>query len=165
MILILALLLFSSSTQALEISPLPVKQIEADSVSFNEKIVHLQGNVTIVHEFGTLHCDQSKLLRSDQEKEPQKIFLYDNVHIQFTDGSSLSADNGEINCTTLEASFTSNTPKKVIYITQPSPSQPPMKATSRALHALISKEESGYALKSLKGEGAVHIEYLQKEPS
>ena len=160
--ILLLFLLFPISLTALPI--LPVQQVEAESVTFEEKLIHLQGNVKLVHEFGILCCERADLFLSDQnqQKTAKKIELHDTVHITFTDGSELHADNGNIDCSSLETFFTAITPKKVVYITSlPSP----IKTTSKTLHATIAKGENGYALQSIKGEGAVHIQHLQKEDS
>jgi len=157
----------SSSLLALPV--LPVQEINADSVTFDEKKIYLKGNVKVLHEFGTLRCDESTLFltknENSSEKSANKIFLKNNVHIDFSDGSSLQATEGEIYCEALEAHFCATPPQKVIYITYTEDEHLPIRATSRALQATIVRGKDGYSLNSLKGEGAVNIEYLTQRKS
>jgi len=154
--------------QASGILSLPVQQVEADQVTFDEKSVHLKGNVKVVHEIGELRCEEGTLVLDKKHRQEglgvDHISLKKNVLIAFSNGSSLQSDEGEINCITLETVFRAEPPRKVIYISQAEQGTPPLKASGRALKALIATSEGGgYALKSLKGEGAVNIEYLKKE--
>jgi hypothetical protein len=148
---------------------LPVHHIEAEQVSFDEQSVRLKTNVRVVHEIGILTCQESRLTLDQHAKQEgfavRKIFLQKDVTIKFTDGSSLSCDEGEIDCETFETVFRAYPPKKVIYSTFTGMEKEalPIKATSRVLRATIVKTEQGHALKSLKGEGAVNIEYLKNE--
>ncbi len=150
---------------------LPVQNIEAEQVSFDEQSVRLKTNVRVVHEIGILTCQESRLVLDQHSKQEgfvvRKIFLQKDVKIKFTDGSSLSCDEGEIDCETFDTVFRASPPNKVIYSTFTGPGQEvvPIKASSRVLRATISKTDQGHALKSLKGEGAVNIEYLKKEES
>jgi len=150
---------------------LPVQHIEAEQVSFDEQTVILKTNVRVVHEIGILTCQESRLILDQHAKQEgfavRKIFLQKDVKVKFTDGSSLSCDEGEIDCETFETVFRSSPPKKVIYSTFTGTGKDvvPIKATSRVLRATIEKTEQGHALKSLKGEGAVNIEYLKEVPA
>jgi len=148
---------------------LPVQHIAAEQVSFDEQSVRLKTNVRVVHEIGVLTCQDSRLILDQNAKQEgfavRKIFLHKDVHIEFTNGSSLSCDEGEIDCETFDTVFRSTPPRKVIYSTFTGSGKDllPIKATSRVLRATIGKTEQGHTLKSLKGEGAVNIEYLKNE--
>jgi len=147
---------------------LPVQHIEAEQVTFDERTVHLKGNVKVIHEIGTLACQECRLVLDQHTKQEgiavREIFLQKDVNVDFTDGSSLHSDEGEINCETFDSVFRATPPRKVIYTTFTGDGKEglPIKATSRVLRATLGKTEQGHALKSLKGEGAVNIEYLKK---
>lgn len=150
---------------------LPIHHIEAEHIDFNEKTIHLVGGVKVVHEFGIIQC-QEAILSLHQEKKASEtlpvdhILLKTSVIIDFSKGSRLFADEGDINCSTLEGTFLSEPPNKVVYFSLSSveePSATSFKATSSALQAKITKTPHGYELSSLKGEGAVRVECLSKE--
>lgn len=146
---------------------LPIQQVEADTIDFNEKILTLTGNVSVTHEIGIIHCNTG-LLHLNNTKAPtndlavQTIFLHENVIIDLSDGSQLRSDEGQLDCLTMEGIFTSHPPAKVVYLSyaQDSHKKIPIRASSRILKAKIIKTPQGYTLSSLKGEGATTIEYL-----
>ena len=150
---------------------LPLEAVEAEHVDFDEKTVHLVGRVKVVHDFGILHCNEAMLIlpqgkQADEQPAVQQIFLKGNVSVDFTDGGRLTSDEGEIDCRTLEGTFFAEPPEKVIYkgYTIDKNRRVPIRAAGRALKAIIAKTSEGYALSSLRGEGAVNIEYLRPEP-
>jgi len=147
---------------------LPIQQLEAENIDFNEKIITLTGNVSVAHEIGILHCYKSILHLNDtktsaNELAVNQILLYENVTIDFSDGSQLTADEGTLDCVTMESVFISTPPSKVVYTSyaQDEHQKIPVRASGRVLKAKIVKTPQGYALSSLKGEGAVNIEYLR----
>ena len=147
---------------------LPLKFVEADHVDFEEKTLHVVGNVKVVHEIGILRCDDGILLLPQEKKDggnigANTIILKGDVSIDFTDGSHLEADEGEIDCQTLEGTFISHPPAKVTYTSfvEDGHQRIPVRATAKTLKAKITKTPLGYALTSLRGEGAVNIEYLR----
>lgn len=169
--LLIALLLIASSLRGGGIPLLPIKQLEAEHVTFDEKTLLLVGHVKVIHEIGTLQCDHGKLLLPQEKKGDEAIavntiFLNGNVIIDFTDGSRLTADEGEIDCRTLEGTFIASPPGKVTYTSFAINDRLkiPVKATGKALKAKIIKTPEGYALTSLRGEGAVNIEYQRPLP-
>lgn len=149
------------------IPALPLDLVEAEHVDFDEKIIHLVGHVKVAHEVGLLQCDEATLLlphekQATEQTAVQEILLKGNVLVQFTDGSSLTADDGEIDCQALKGTFFCHPPNKVVYtgFSGDGDEKIPVRATGRALHANITKTPQGYTLTSLRGEGAVNIEYL-----
>jgi hypothetical protein len=151
---------------------LPLEAVEAEHVDFDEKTVHLVGRVKVVHDFGILCCNEAMLIlpqgkQADEQPAVQQIFLKGNVSVDFTDGGRLTSDEGEIDCRTLEGTFFAEPPEKVVYkgYAIDKNRRVPIRATGRALKALIAKTPEGYALSSLRGEGAVNIEYLRPEPA
>jgi len=151
--------------------PLPLETVEAEHIDFDEKTVHLVGHVKVVNDFGTLHCNEATLVLP-QGKQPddapavQEIFLKGEVAVDFTDGSRVTAGEGEIDCRTFEGTFFSEPPEKVIYqgYTMDKDRKIPVRASGRALKATIVKTPEGFSLSSLRGEGAVNIEYLRSDP-
>ena len=146
---------------------LPIQQVEAENIDFNEKILTLTGNVSVTHEIGTIHCNKGILHLNDaktstNELAVNKIFLHEAVVIDFSDGSQLMSDEGQLDCITMEGVFTSQAPSKVIYTSyaQDVHQKIPVRASGRLLRAKIIKTPQGYTLSSLKGEGAINIEYL-----
>jgi hypothetical protein len=149
---------------------LPIQHIEAEHIDFDEKTIHLVGTVKVIHEFGVIQCHEATLFLHQEKKTNEtlpveRILLKTSVMIDFSKGSRLFADEGTINCSTLEGTFISEPPNKVIYLSHSAeePSSTPLKATSSALQAKITKTSRGYELSSLKGEGAVRVECLSKE--
>ncbi len=150
---------------------LPLQLAEAEHVDFDEKVIHLVGHVKVVHEFGTLCCDEGTLLLPQEKKDEDHeavdtILLNGNVSITFTDGSTLVANEGIIDCQKLEGTFLADPPEKVTYcgFATDNHRKVPVRATGRALKANITKTDLGYSLTSLRGEGAVNIEYLYSNP-
>jgi hypothetical protein len=150
---------------------LPLEAVEAEHVEFDEKTVHLVGHVKVVHDFGTLCCNEAILMlpqgkQAEEQPAIQEIFLKDTVSVTFTDGSHLTADEGRIDCRTLEGTFLAEPPEKVVYqgFAIDKNRRVPIRATGRALRATIAKTPEGFSLSSLRGEGAVNIEYLCPEP-
>lgn len=165
---LLFLLTVVSATSLFGAPNLPFRNVEAEHVDFDEKILHLVGNVRVDHDFGIMSCRESTVLLRQEKKEGETvpldhIFLKGDVCIDFTDGSQLRCDEGTIDCGSLDGTFISNDPGKVVYTTFVSngSTRIPVKATSKALHATIVKTSEGYALKKLQGEGAVNIAYDQ----
>jgi len=149
---------------------LPIHNIEAEHIDFNEKIIHLVGNVKVDHEFGVIRCEEATLLLRQEKKEGEtlpvdRILLKDNVSINFSEGHTLLSDEGDIDCTTLDGIFLAAPSGVVTYLSYSDngPLKTPLKATSKALKGKITKTSQGYALTELKGEGAVHIESIKKE--
>jgi hypothetical protein len=162
--------LLISSILATEQAPLPIQHIEAEHIDFNEKTIHLVGAVKVIHEFGVIRCQEATLFLRQEKKADESlpvdhIYLKTAVMIDFSKGSRLFADEGDIDCETLIGTFQADPPGKVVYISYSTegPSTAPLKATSSALQAKITKTPHGYELSSLKGEGAVHIACLSKE--
>jgi hypothetical protein len=150
---------------------LPLKQVEAEHVDLEDKTLHLIGHVKVVHEIGVLHCDEGTLLLPEEKKDGgnvavNTIFLKGNVAIDFSDGSHLVADEGKIDCQALEGTFIAIPPAKVTYTSFATDEhqQIPVRATGRALKAKIIKTPLGYSLSSMRGEGAVNIQYLRPIP-
>ena len=174
----LFLKLFAASVLALLSSPLganlpslPLETVEAEHIDFDEKTVHLSGCVKVVNDFGTLCCNEATLVlpqgkEADAQPAVQEIFLKGAIAVDFTDGSRVTANEGQIDCRTLEGTFFSEPPEKVIYqgYTMDKDRKVPIRATGRALKATIVKTPEGFSLSSLRGEGAVNIEYLRSEP-
>ena len=159
------------SLEGSSIPLLPLQQVEAEHVNLEDKTLHLVGHVKVVHEIGVLHCDESTLLMPQEKKEGENIavntiLLKGKVVIDFTDGSHLFADEGEIDCRTLEGIFIAYPPEKVLYTAFATDDHQriPVRATGRALRAKITKTPLGYSLTSMRGEGAVNIEYLRSIP-
>ncbi len=151
-------------------SSLPFRNVEAEHVDYDEKHLHLVGNVRVEHDFGIMKCHECTLLLRQEKKEGEAmpldhIFLKEDVCIDFSDGSRLQCDEGTINCGSLNGIFTSTDPRKVVYTTfmANGSTRTPVTATSRTLHASITKTEDGYALKRLQGEGAVNIAYAKEQ--
>ena len=173
----LFLKLFAASVLALFSSPLganlpslPLETVEAEHIDFDEKTVHLSGCVKVVNDFGTLCCNEATLVlpqgkEADAQPAVQEIFLKGAVSVDFTDGSRITADEGEIDCRTLVGTFFAEPPEKVVYkgYTVDKDRRIPVRATGRALKATIAKTSEGFSLSSLRGEGAVNIEYLHSE--
>ena len=168
MLSFLFLFFLSSQLTAGEQPLLPIHNIEAEHIDFNEKTIHLIGNVTVVHEFGIIHCQEGTLFLRQEKKDGETlpvehILLKDKVTIDFSNGHTLYADEGDIDCTTLEGTFLAKPNSVVTYVSSSSngPLKAPLKATSKALKGKITKTSQGYELASLQGEGSVHIESLQ----
>jgi hypothetical protein len=147
---------------------LPVQQVEAEEMKFEGRTLLLAGNVRIAHDFGVIYCDEGTLHMPSENKEDlatfaEKIFFRGNVRIQLTDGSELLAEEGDIDCRVLEGVFRSPPPKKVSYISyaDDGKSRIPIRATSRTITAKIVRGPLGYTLSSVRGEGAVNIEYVR----
>lgn len=164
---LLVFLFLSSQLVAADQALLPIHNIEAEHINFNEKTIHLVGNVKVVHEFGIITCQEGTLILRQEKKEGEtlpveRILLKDSVSIDFSNGHMLSADEGDIDCSTLEGVFLSGQDRVVTYISSSTngPLKTPLKATSKALKGKITKSSQGYELTALQGEGAVHIESL-----
>jgi hypothetical protein len=161
----------STTLQGAEELPLlPIHNIEAEHIEFNEKTILLVGNVKVTHEFGVIRCQEATLLlrqekRAGETLPVERILLKEAVTIDFSEGHSLSSDEGDIDCATLECIFLATPPHVVTYISssETGPLKTPLKATSKALKGKITKTPQGYELMSLRGEGAVHIESLKKD--
>jgi hypothetical protein len=156
------------SLSAFEAPLLPVHQVEAEKVDYGSNKLVLVGNVKVIHDLGIIHCQEATLLFSGEKKEGDALFadrilLHNDVSIDFSSGSKLTSDEADIDCKTLEASFASHSPHRVVYITHAVEEgvEIPVKATSKTLKAKIIKTSSGYSLSNLQGEGAVSIEYLR----
>lgn len=161
----------SSFAYAIELPLLPLQNIEADSIDYSGKTITLIGNVQLIHNLGNLQCDRGILYLSaakeaNQEIPIDTIFLQGNVHIRYSDGSDLTCDEADINCQTLEGIFTANPPSKVVYssFAQEKDHKIPIRASGKILKGSIIKSPQGYTLSSLKGEGAVAIEYMYNNP-
>ena len=170
-ILLLALIGFALPLESVGIPLLPLQQVEAEHVNLEDKVLHLVGHVKVTHEIGILSCDESTLLLPQEKKEGENtavntILLKGNVAIDFSDGSHLLADEGEIDCLALEGTFSAIPPAKVVYTSFATNEhlRIPVRATGRALKAKIIKTPLGYSLTSMRGEGAVNIEYLRPIP-
>jgi hypothetical protein len=149
---------------------LPIHNIEAEHIDFNEKTIHMVGNVKVDHEFGMIRCQEATLLLRQEKKEGEtlpvdRILLKENVSIDFSEGHTLLSDEGDIDCLTLEGIFLAEPSRVVTYISysENGPLKTPLKATSKALKGKITKTPQGYELTALKGEGAVHIESISKQ--
>ena len=163
-------LFLACSLEGAGIPVLPLEQAEAEHVDFEERVIHMVGHVKVVHEFGVLCCDEGTLLLPQQKSEGDQvavetILLNGHVNITLTDGSILNANEGIIDCGKREGTFLADPPEKVVYAGFASDGQRkiPVKATGRALKANITKTADGYSLTSLRGEGAVNIEYLHPQ--
>jgi hypothetical protein len=170
-LLTITTLILASTFLEADLPLLPLEAVEAEHVDFDEKTVHLIGHVKVVHDFGILCCNEAILIlpqgkQVDEQPAVQEIFLKGTVSVDFTDGSRLTADEGDIDCRTLEGTFYADPPEKVVYrgYAIDKNKRVPIRATGRALKASIAKTSEGYALSSLRGEGAVNIEYLRPEP-
>jgi hypothetical protein len=148
---------------------LPIHNIEAEHIDFNEKTIHMIGNVKVDHEVGVIRCQEATLILRQEKKEGEtlpvdRILLKENVSIDFSQGHTLLSDEGEIDCQTLEGFFWATSPHVVTYLScsEDGPLKMPLKATSKALKGKITKTPQGYELTALRGEGAVHIESLPK---
>ena len=169
--LFIATLALASHVLEADLPLLPLEAVEAEHVDFDEKTVHLVGHVRVVHDFGILCCNEAILMlpqgkQTDEQPAVQEIFLKGAVSVDFTDGSRLTADEGDIDCRALEGTFYADPPEKVVYrgYAIDKNKKVPIRATGRALKASIAKTPEGYSLSSLRGEGAVNIEYLRPEP-
>jgi hypothetical protein len=145
---------------------LPLQSAEAEHVDFDERVIHLVGHVKVVHEIGVLCCDEGTLLLPQEKVDEDHssvdtILLSGHVDVVFSDGSHLVANEGIIDCQKQEGTFLADPPDKVTYtgLASGDHRKIPVRATGRALKANISKTESGYTLTSLRGEGAVNVEY------
>ena len=163
-----AILFFSSRLVAADQPLLPIHNIEAEHIDFNEKTIHLVGNVKVAHEFGLIKCQEATLFLRQEKKEEEthpveRILLKTDVSIDISHGHTLISDEGDIDCTTLVGLFLAEPGRFVTYISSSTngPLKTPLKATSKALKGKITKTSQGYELSSLQGEGAVHIESLQ----
>jgi hypothetical protein len=165
---LIVLLVSLHSLEGTGLPLLPVQQVDAEEMKFENHTLSLTGNVKIVHDFGTISCQEGTLFLPDEKKEAdisfvEKIFFRGNVHIKLSDGSELLADEGDIDCSILEGIFRARPPQKVIYISYAADGKEriPVKATSRIITAKITKGPLGYTLGSIRGEGAVNIEYVR----
>ena len=165
------LFLLATSFLGATLPNLPFEVVEAEHVEFDEKTVHLVGHVRVVNNFGTLCCNEATLTlpqgkQADEGPAVKEIFLKGAVCVDFTDGSQVTADEGEIDCRTLEGTFFAEPPEKVVYkgFAADKDRRVPIRATGRALRATIAKTAEGFSLSSLRGEGAVNIEYLPADP-
>jgi hypothetical protein len=147
--------------------------VQAASVDYDRKKIHLSQNVCIQHSFGTLRCQRAEvfLLPIAQESkrvEPEKIVLKNDVHIELKDGSQLHCDEGEIDCKTLEGSFLAKPPRKVVYISmhEEDGKTYPVTTSSHAMKITMKKrEEKGtahYEIANFQGSDAVTIEFDEK---
>jgi hypothetical protein len=168
---LIAVLAYATPLLQATLPLLPLETVEAEHIDFDEKTVHLVGNVKVINDFGTLHCNEATLVlpqgkQADDQPAVQEIFLKGAVVVDFTDGSKMMANEGEIDCRTLEGTFFAEPPEKVVYqgYTMDKDRKIPIRATGRALKAVIAKTPDGFSLASLRGEGAVNIEYLRSEP-
>ncbi len=164
----LVLVGYAVSLESAALPLLPLQHVEAEHVDFENKTLHLVGHVKVVHEIGTLYCDESTLILPQEKGEEgavavQTIFVKGNVIVDFSDGSHLQADEGEIDCQLLEGTFIAHPPGKVVYCSFATTEHQriPVRATGRALKAKITKTTAGYSLTSMRGEGAVNIEYTR----
>ncbi len=145
-------------------------QLEANDVDYDGKKIRLAGAVRIDHSFGELLCHKAVILLKNtpegKKMVPERILLDGEVEVHLRDGSTLTAGEADLDCSTLEAIFTAQLPVKVVYITSPEDGVKgiPMKASSRAMRVKMKKEgESGsseYYLSDIQGEDSVTIEYI-----
>ncbi|MBS0655742.1 MAG: hypothetical protein JSR46_08190 [Verrucomicrobia bacterium] len=167
-IIILILTLFSVCVSPLAATPL--SHLEAGDVDYDGKKITLVGAVHLTHQFGAIACDKAVIILPEREGEakmlltPQKILLYGNVNVQLRDGSTISSEEADINCPTLEGVFTANPPLKVVYSTLMVDGKEtiPVKASSRAMRVIMKKSEgpnSSYVVHDMQAEGSVQIEY------
>lgn len=148
-----------------------LKNVQADQIDYDTRKIRLAGAVWILHEFGEIRCEKGVLLFEETQTAklaPRRILLEGSVQVTLQDGSTISSDEADIDCASLEAVFVSKSPAKVVYITRVVDDKVsvPVKATSQALRVLMKKSEgskSEYVLADLQGEGAVRVEYQHVE--
>ena len=151
----------------------PVMKLRAEDVNFDGKQVHLAGSVYVEHTFGKLECEKAVLILEEKQQVgsaiargfyPTRILLEGAVQVELHDGSSLTADDADIDCAKLEGVFTSDLSRKVVYISyvQEGFWRSKVKAESRALRLKMKRGEGKnplYTFTDLHSEEAVHIEY------
>lgn len=147
----------------------PMTQIEANDIDYDGKKICLRGKVKLNHQFGDIMCEKAILLLSENDTEskmtaPQRILLFGDVYVKLRDGSSITSEEADIHCPTLEGVFTSEPPQKVIYTTFMIDGKEtiPVKASSRAMKVIMKKSDgpnSSYIVHDMQAEGSVIIEY------
>ena len=143
-------------------------EVKAFKVEYDGNTIFLSKDVCITHDFGALYCDEAEILLqvgADLAKNhnaataAEKIFLHGNVRINTKDGSSIVADNAEIDCMALQAYFTSIDPNHVISHAKMGDADEPVKTLARAMRITMKKEQDHYVLSDVKAEGSVQMEY------
>ena len=175
------------NTQIAEtLSLTPVTKLVADDVDYDCKRMILAGSVFLDHAFGTIACDKAVLIFAQEQENgtdqavaamptggfsPKILELHGNVFIALKDGTTLSSDDAEIQCATMEGVFTSNKPNKVYYTTsvQEGTAASKLRAESQAIRLKMTKvggDNPQYAFTDMQSEGAMNIEYeIQKAKS
>ena len=161
----------------------PLMKVSADCMNYDGKKVLMVGHVFLEHTFGVLQCDKALLLLTQaclpkidasQEQMPPKKFspvriqMEGSVYIVLRDKSTLSSDEADIDCTTLEGIFTAKAPNKVKYTAfMPSgSSQSKVTCLSPQLHIKMTKmgeKNPEYICTDLQGKDGVHIEVEEME--
>jgi hypothetical protein len=146
-----------------------ISEIRAKDVAYDSRQIQLIGEVFIDHQFGTIVCDKATIQLAPSKDAtaknimPEKIFLSGHVQAKLKDGSELSSEEAEIDCSTLEGYFRSKAPNKVVYtmVVVEGDTKAPIKTTCEAMRAKMKKTEhgEGYVFSEVKGEGSVVIEY------
>jgi len=160
------------STQVLFAADANISEIKANGVSYDGKTIHLNRDVFIDHQFGTIVCDEAHLVLPQTESNhlaPETITLTGHVKVKLHDGATLLSDEAEIDCVALEGLFTAKEPNKVVYITAANEGEAPLKTSGRAIRVKMKKVEGEegkgkgkkprYIFSDIQGEGAVSIEY------
>ncbi len=154
---------------AFQAPSIPIKDVAADAIEFQNKKISLEGNVMIDNDLGTIYCDRAYVSLEDKSKEnanllANKLDLYGQVQIHFADGSKLSADRGEIFFRQHEAIFYASQTEKVTYLsfcTEDNTQVPVLASGKKIIARLIKDNEGKSSLTDIRGEGAVTIEYLR----
>ncbi len=148
---------------------IPIKDVQADTIEFQNKKILLRGRVMVSYDMGTIRCDEALVSLGEKSKGSdsvlaERIDLDGHVEIDFTDGSSLTANKGEIFCQKREAVFYASPTEKVVYTSfcNEDDVKIPVIASGKKIAARIVKDESGKSsLSDIRGEGSVTIEYLR----
>lgn len=148
--------------------------LETDNADYDGKQIRMVGTVRIQHEFGNLACDRGHILikeKGQSRLDPERIFLNGSVKVVLHDGSVLTSEEADINCETLEGTFTAAAPKKVVYVTRVEEGDKavPVTTMSRCMRVSLKKQaghtdgqKSKYVVEDVQAEGAVNIEYQQE---
>ncbi|HXF28609.1 MAG TPA: hypothetical protein VN457_02060 [Chlamydiales bacterium] len=141
-------------------------EVKAYKVEYDGNNVFLSKDVSIMHDFGSIYCDEAKILLEedlDDNKNKgivaEKIFLHGNVCIDTKDGSHITSDDAEIDCKTGQARFTAIEPNCVTSRARLNDGAAPVKTTAKAMRITLKKVNDQYILSDVQGEGAVQIEY------
>ncbi len=156
-----------------------ISDVKAKDVSFDGKRIILTGDVVIEGRLGIINCERAELFLPDSNESrhsekghsketspalsPDRILLKNSVTLELKDGSSLTADEADINCIDLEGVFHAKPPHKVVYVAyvEEDGVRVPVKTTGNTMRVKMKKDEksSAYILSDVQGEGAVTIEY------